>query len=131
MDFTITSNKGTWGLMHINGIMITKPFISQGNFKRLRGSVGRAHVHVGYIFLNSNEEIVVRNPKSKIFFYYNSLLPCWLCMILQFIHISYLPKSLKHRPVSSWLPRTAFSESALMRDIVLFDMPVSLLAPSL
>ena len=68
MDFTITSNKGTWGLMHINSIMITKPFISQGNFKRLRGSVGRAHVHVGHIFLNSNEEIVVRNPKSKIFF---------------------------------------------------------------
>ena len=55
--------------MHINGIMITKPFISQGNFKRLRGPVGMAHdVHVGYIFLNSNEEIVVRNPKSKIFF---------------------------------------------------------------
>ena len=68
MDFTITSNKGTWGLMHINGIIITKPFISQGNFKRFRGSVGRAHVHVGYIFLNSNKEIVVRNPKSKIFF---------------------------------------------------------------
>ena len=68
MDFTITSYKGTWGLMHINGIMIPKPFISQGNFKRLRGSVGRAHVHVDYIFLNSNEEIVVRNPKSKIFF---------------------------------------------------------------
>ena len=68
MDFTITSNKGTWGLMHINGIMMTKQFISQGNFKLLRGSVGRAHVHVGYISLNSNEEIVVRNPKSKIFF---------------------------------------------------------------
>ena len=74
MDFTITSNKGTWGLKHINGIMITKQFISQGKFKRLLGSVGRAHAHVGYIFLNSNEEIVVRNPKSKIFFYYNSLL---------------------------------------------------------
>ena len=68
MDFTITPNKGTWGLMYIIGIMITKQFISRGNFKRLRGSVGRAHVHVGYIFLNSNEEIVVRNPKSKIFF---------------------------------------------------------------
>ena len=131
MDFTITSNKGTWGLMHINGIMITKPFISQWNFKRLRGSVGRAHVHVGYIFLNSNEEKVVRNPKSKILFYYNSLLPCRLCMILQFIYISHLSKSLKHHPVSSWLPRTAFSESALMREIVLFNMPVSLLAPSL
>ena len=105
MDFTITSNKGTWGLMHINGIMMTKQFISQGNFKRLRGSVGRAHVHVGYIFLNSNEEIVVRNPKSKIFFYYNSLLSCLLCIVLQFIHISHLSKSLKHHPVSSWLPR--------------------------
>ena len=67
VDFTITSNKGIWGLMHINGKMITKPFISQGNFKPLRGPVGRAHIHVGYIFLNSNEEIVVRNPKSKIF----------------------------------------------------------------
>ena len=54
--------------MHINGIMITQPFISQGNSKRPRGSVGRAHVHVGYIFLNSNKEIVVRNPKSKICF---------------------------------------------------------------
>ena len=68
MDFIITSNKGTWGLMHINGIMITKQLIKQRNFKWLRGSVGRAHVHVGYIFLNSYEEIVVRNPKSKIFF---------------------------------------------------------------
>ena len=29
VDFTITSNKGTWGVMHINGIMITKQFISQ------------------------------------------------------------------------------------------------------
>ena len=64
MDFTITSNKGTLGLMHINGIMITKNCY----FKRLRGSAGRAHAHVGYIFFNSNEEIVVRNPKSKIFF---------------------------------------------------------------
>ena len=69
MDFTISLNKGTWGLVYINGKMITKQFISQRNFKWLRGSVGRAHVHVGYIFLNSNEEIVVRNPKSKIFYY--------------------------------------------------------------
>ena len=38
------------------------------HFKGLRGSVDRAHIHVGYIFLNSNEEIVVQNPKSKIFF---------------------------------------------------------------
>ena len=120
MDFTITSNKGIWGLMHINGIMITKQFISQWNFRRLRGSVGRAHVHVGYIFLNINEEIVVRNPKSKIFFIVYSLLSCLLCMILQFIHISHLSKLL-----SSILSlhdfrgaRTAFSESALVRDIV-------------
>ena len=105
MDFPISSNKGTRGLVHINGIMMTKQFISQGNFKRLRGSVGRAHVHVGYIFLNSNEEIVVRNPKSKIFFYYKRLLSCLLCIILQFIHISHLSKSLKHHPVSSCLPR--------------------------
>ena len=76
MDFTITSNKRTWGLMHINGIMMTKQFISKGKFKRLRGSVGRAHVHVGYIFLNSNEKIVVRNPKSKIFFFI--IIVCYL-----------------------------------------------------
>ena len=73
--------------------MITKQFISQWNFKQLRGSVGRAHIHVGYIFFNSNEEIVVRNPKSKIFFIIYSLLSCLLCMILQFIHISHLSRS--------------------------------------
>ena len=56
--------------MHINGIIITKQFISRMNFKRLRGSVGRVHMHVGYIFLKSNVEIVVRNPKSKIHFLY-------------------------------------------------------------
>ena len=54
-------------------------------------------------------------------------------MNLQFIHISHLSKSLSsilslHGFQGAW---TAFSESALMRDIVLFDMPVSLLAPSL
>ena len=54
--------------MHNNGITVL--FISHSNFKRLRGSVGRAHIHIGYIFLKSNEEIVVRIPKSKIFFYY-------------------------------------------------------------
>ena len=74
--------------------MITKQFISQWNFRRPRGSVGRAHVHVGYIFLNINEEIVVRNPKSKIFFIVYSLLSCLLCIILQFINISHLSKSL-------------------------------------
>ena len=49
------------GLMHINGTIITKQFISHWNSKRLGGSVGRAHVHVCFIFLKSNEEIVVRN----------------------------------------------------------------------
>ena len=34
--------------MHINGIIITKQFISHWNSKRLGGSVGRAHIHVGY-----------------------------------------------------------------------------------
>ena len=47
--------------MHINGIIITK------HSKCLYGLVGRAHVHVGYIFLNNNEEIVVRNTKLNIF----------------------------------------------------------------
>ena len=76
---------------------------------------------------------MVRNPKSKIFFIIYGLLSCLVCMILQFIHISHLSKSL-----SSILSlhgfqgaRTAFSKTALMRDIVLFDMPVSLLTGSL
>ena len=56
--------------MHINGIIMTKEFISRSNSKWLRGSVGKAHIHIGYIFLKSNGEIVVRNPKSKTFFYY-------------------------------------------------------------
>ena len=56
--------------MHINGITITKEFISHWNSKWLRGSVGRAHIHIGHIFLKSKKEIVVGNPKSKIFFYY-------------------------------------------------------------
>ena len=72
--------------MHINGIMITKPFISQGNFKRLDGSVGRAHVHVGYIFLNSIEEIVVRNPKSKLFFI---IIVCYLVVVYDFTIYTY------------------------------------------
>ena len=55
-------------MMHINGIFISKQYISHMNFKRLRGSVGRVHLHVGYIFLKSNEEKVVRNPKLKIFY---------------------------------------------------------------
>ena len=56
--------------MHINGIIITKQFISHKNSKWLRGSVGKAHIHIRYIFLKRNEEIVVRNSKSKTFFYY-------------------------------------------------------------
>ena len=80
VDFTITSNKGPLDLMNINGIMITKQFISQYNFKRLRGSVGRAHVHVGYIFFNSNEEIVVSNSKIKDFFLIYILF-CLVCCV--------------------------------------------------
>ena len=47
-----------------------------------------AHIQVGNIFLKSNEEIVVRNPKSKLFFYYTiySLLSCLLCVILHFFY---------------------------------------------
>ena len=75
------------------------------------------------IFLNSNEEIVVRNPKSKIYvFIIYSFLSCLLCLILQFINFSHVSK-----PLSSILSlrglrgaRTAFSESALMRDNVFF-----------
>ena len=37
--------------MHINGIIITKEFISHRNSKWFRGSVGRAHMYVGYIFI--------------------------------------------------------------------------------
>ena len=54
--------------MHINGIIITKQFISHLNSKQLSDSVGRVHILVGYTFLNSNEEIVVQNPKLTIFF---------------------------------------------------------------
>ena len=81
---------------------------------------------------------MVRNPKSKFFFLiYNytkrSLLSCLLCVILKFIHITHLSKLLNS--ILSFHgfrgARTAFSESALVCDIFLFDMPVSLLAPSL
>ena len=51
-------------------------------------------MHNGYIFLTTNEEIVVRNPKSKIFSFIIYILPSLLCVILQFIHISHLSKSL-------------------------------------
>ena len=83
--------------MHINGIIITKEFISHRNFKRLHGSFGTVHIHIDYIFLKSNEEIVVRNPKSKIFFIMYSVLSC-LCVILLFIHSSHLSKSLGFIP---------------------------------
>ena len=110
--------------MHINGIIITKEFISHRNHKRLRGSVGKAHIHISYMFLKSNEEIdfETQNQRSFLFNMF-SLLSC-LCVILQFIHISHLSKSLG-------FVRTTFSDSTLMRDNVLFDMPLSLLALSL
>ena len=87
-------------------------------------------------FFNSNEEIVYRNPKPKILLIIYSLLSCLLsaCMILQFIHISHLSKSLSSiLAVSSWLRRLedCILQSALICDIVLFDMPVILLAPCL
>ena len=64
-------------LIHINGINISKQVISHWNSKRLGGSVRRAHINVGYIFLKGNEEIVVRNPKSTIFF----LLYIFCCLV--------------------------------------------------
>ena len=70
MDFTITSIKGTWGLMHINGIMIS--IYSLYHIEVINGFVAQsvgAHIHVDYIFLIGNEEIVARTPKSKITFY--------------------------------------------------------------
>ena len=57
------------GLMHINGIMITN---SLYHIEILNGFVAQsvgAHILVGNSFLNNNEEIVVRNPKSKIIIY--------------------------------------------------------------
>ena len=95
-------------------------------------SVGHTYTLLIF-FLNSNEEIVFETQNQRSFFLLNSLLSCVLCVILQFIHISHLSKSLSstvslHGPGGA---RIAFSESALMRDVVLFDMPVSLLALSL
>ena len=54
-------------------------------------------------------------------------------MILQFIHISHLSKSLGFIPSLRGFrgAKTTFSDSDLVRDNVLFDMPVSLLALSL
>ena len=80
MDFTITSNKGTWGLMHINGIMIST--YSLYHIEIINGFVAQsvgAHIHLDYIFLNSNEEIVVRTPKSKIFLLYTVC--CLVCCV--------------------------------------------------
>ena len=64
--------------MHNNGMIITNQFISHLNSKLLHGSVGRAHIHVGYFFLKSNEEIVVRNPTSKFFLLY--IVWCLVCV---------------------------------------------------
>ena len=94
--------------MHINGIIITKQFISHWNSKWLRGSIGRTHIHIGYIFLKSNEEIVVRNPKSKIFIIIIiiiiiSALSC-LCVILQFVIFAFVKVARLHT-VALWLPR--------------------------
>ena len=55
---------------YINGIIITKEFIS----------VGKAHIHICYMFLKRNKEIVVRNPKSKIFFYYVYFIVLLVCV---------------------------------------------------
>ena len=60
--------------------IITKQIISDWNSKWLRGSVGRAHIHIGYFFLKSNEEIVF----LKNFFIIYSMLSC-LCVILKYI----------------------------------------------
>ena len=83
--------------MHINGIIITKHFISHWNSKCLRGSVGRAHIHIDYIFLKSNSK-----PKIKAIFIINIICCLVYCVILQFIHISQLSKSLGFIP---WLSR--------------------------
>ena len=64
--------------MHNNGMIITNQFISHRNYQLLRGSVDRAHIHFGYFFLKSNEEIVVRNPSSKCFLLY--IVWCLVCV---------------------------------------------------
>ena len=97
-------------------------------------SVGHTYTLVIYI-LNSNEEIVVRNPKSKIYvFTIYCFLSCLICVILQFINISHLSKSLSSFSSIDGFrgARTAFSESASFDARYRFvDMPVSLLAHSL
>ena len=128
MDFTIATNKGTWGLVHINGKMIS--IYSLYHIEIINGFVAQsvgAHLHVDYIFLNSNEEIVVRTPKSNIFFYYIQCVV--LFVVCDFTIYTYftLVKVAKLHPVSLWLPRRedCSPESALMRDIALFDGTVS------
>ena len=83
--------------MQNNGKIITKQFISYWNSKRLRGSVGRAHIHIGYIILKSNEEILVRNPKSKIFFFL--LLLYIVCCLVSSLWCITVSLSLSH-----WYP---------------------------
>ena len=56
--------------MHINSIIITKQFISHWNLNGFVAQSVGVHIHVGYMFLKSNKQIVFRNPKSKIFFYF-------------------------------------------------------------
>ena len=88
-------------MMHINVIILSKQYISHLNFKRLRDSVGRAHIHVGYIFLKSNEEIVVRNP---IFFYNIKFVVFVVSDVTIFTYFT-LVKGSKLHYVASWLPR--------------------------
>ena len=92
-------------------------------------SVGRR-----YTLVICFEEIVVRNPKSTIFFFIMYSLLAFVCGFTIYTYFA-LVKVLKLYPVASRLPRRKdhllHRDSALMRDNVLFDMPVSLLASSL
>ena len=84
--------------MHINGIIITKQFISHWNFKRLRGSVGRAQIHIGYKLLKTNEI-------KDIFLLY--IVCCLVCCVRLYIFFTYftLVRVTKLHPVASRLPR--------------------------
>ena len=81
-----------------------------------RGSVGWAYTLVIY-FLKSNEEIVVRNPKSKTVF-----------IIKIYSLLSHLSRSLGSLPS---LRGFRGARLILMHDNVLLDMSVSLLALSI
>ena len=60
------------------------------------------HILVGYIFLNNDEQIVVQNPKSKIFFYYMEFVVLFVvCEFTIYIFV----KVAKLHLVASWLPR--------------------------